>query len=99
MEEYLERKNYNKDINQMCPLCIKDQIKKIWAKVTIKCEGLLSGEKENTSELRHHFSEEEVELVEQAINPYKWAEKIDTKMTTHQQSYSHIDGIKIYFAL
>ena len=78
-KEYLEKKNYNKDINQMCPLCIKDQIKK-YGQVTIKCEGLLSGEKKIPPELRHHFSEEEVELVEQAINPYKWAEKnIDTK--------------------
>lgn len=77
--DYLGRKAYNKDINQMCSMCIKDQISK-HGHITIKCDGLLSGKSKIPEQFRHHFSEEEMDIVEQSINPYYWAEKnIDIK--------------------
>lgn len=76
--EYLENKKYNKDINSMCDLCIKDQIKK-YGQQTIRCEGMLSGKKTIPEQFAHMFTEEELDLVEQSINPYHWAAKnIDT---------------------
>ncbi len=76
--EYLSQKNYNKDINSMCDLCIKDQIKK-YGQQTIRCEGMLSGKKTIPEQFAHMFTEEELDLVEQSINPYHWAAKnIDT---------------------
>ena len=77
--DYLARKAYNKDINQMCSMCIKDQISK-HGQITIKCDGLLSGKSKIPEQFMHHFSEEEMDIVEQSINPYYWAEKnIDVK--------------------
>ena len=77
--DYLGRKAYNKDINQMCSMCIKDQISK-HGQITIKCDGLLSGKSKIPEQFMHHFSEEEMDIVEQSINPYYWAEKnIDIK--------------------
>ena len=77
--DYLGRKAYNKDINQMCSMCIKDQISK-HGHITIKCDGLLSGKAKIPEQFMHHFSEEEMDIVEQSINPYYWAEKnIDVK--------------------
>lgn len=77
--DYLGRKAYNKDINQMCSMCIKDQISK-HGHITIKCDGLLSGKAKIPEQFMHHFSEEEMDIVEQSINPYYWAEKnIDIK--------------------
>ncbi len=77
--DYLARKAYNKDINQMCSMCIKDQISK-HGQITIKCDGLLSGKAKIPEQFMHHFSEEEMDIVEQSINPYYWAEKnIDIK--------------------
>ena len=75
----MARKAYNKDINQMCSMCIKDQISK-HGQITIKCDGLLSGKSKIPEQFMHHFSEEEMDIVEQSINPYYWAEKnIDVK--------------------
>ena len=77
--DYLTRKAYNKDINQMCSMCIKDQISK-HGQITIKCDGILSGKAKIPEQFMHHFSEEEMDIVEQSINPYYWAEKnIDIK--------------------
>lgn len=77
--DYLARKAYNKDINQMCSMCIKDQISK-HGQITIKCDGILSGKAKIPEQFMHHFSEEEMDIVEQSINPYYWAEKnIDIK--------------------
>lgn len=79
--EYLEEKNYNKDINSMCDLCRKDQIKK-YGEITIKCTGLLSSRNMIPEQYQHMFSDEEKDTMEEAINPYYWAEKnIDVHST------------------
>ncbi len=79
--EYLASKNYNKDINKMCDLCREEQIRK-YGSITIKCTGLLSSKTLVPEQYAHMFSEEELDLLEQSVNPYHWAAKnIDTKNT------------------
>lgn len=72
--EYLESKNYNQDINEMCKLCIKDQKAKHGG-ITIACKGLASKSQYIKPEEEHNFTEEDMDLMEQAANPYHWAEK------------------------
>lgn len=79
--EYIVNKNYNKDISKMCETCIKEQISK-YGQVTIKCSGLLGAKNSVPPEFEHMFDPEEMDLLEQASNPYYWASKnIDTKNT------------------
>ncbi len=79
--EYIDSKNYNKDVNKMCDLCIKDQLSKYGA-ITIKCNGLLGAKNSMPPEFEHLFDKEELEILEEAANPYYWASKnIDTKNT------------------
>lgn len=70
--EYLKRKNYNKDINKMCELCKKDQIKK-HGKITIKCSGLRDINTYLPKEMLYNFDEEEIQKLREMINPYEWA--------------------------
>ena len=72
--QYLQEKDYNKDINKMCDLCIKEQVKKYGTR-TIKCSGLLSADEMVPAQYSHMFSQEERDLMEEAINPYYWAAK------------------------
>ena len=79
--EYIVNKNYNKDVSKMCEICVKDQISK-YGQVTIKCNGLLGAKNSVPPEFEHMFDSEEMDLLEQASNPYYWASKnIDTKNT------------------
>ena len=72
--EYLESKNYNHDINEMCRLCIQEQKAKSGG-ITIACKGLASKSQYIKPEEEHNFTEEDMDLMEQAANPYHWAEK------------------------
>lgn len=72
--EYLESKNYNHDINKMCELCIKDQKAK-YGEITIKCKGLATKSLYIKPEEEHNFTEEDMDIMEQAANPYHWAER------------------------
>ncbi len=72
--EYLESKNYNHDINKMCELCIKDQ-KARHGEITIKCKGMASKSLYIKPEEEHNFTEEDMDIMEQAANPYHWAER------------------------
>lgn len=72
--DYLQSKNYDKDINNMCGSCIADQ-KKRYGEITIQCSGMLTAEHMVTDEVRHMFTEEEFDLLRQTFNPYYWADK------------------------
>lgn len=72
--QYLESKNYNHDINEMCRLCIQEQKAKSGG-ITIACKGLASKSQYIKPEEEHNFTEEDMDLMEQAANPYHWAEK------------------------
>ena len=64
--QYLQEKDYNKDINKMCDLCIKEQVKKYGTR-TIKCSGLLSADEMVPAQYSHMFSQEERDLMESVI--------------------------------
>ncbi len=67
-------KNYNQDINKMCSLCKEEQINK-FGEITIRCKGLASKDIYVTSEQVHNFTKDDLDIMEQAINPYHWAER------------------------
>lgn len=71
--EYLKHKNYDKDINNMCKNCQREQIKK-YGEITIKC----SGPKDVSvldQNIVANLDKEELEEVKQAMSPVYWAEK------------------------
>lgn len=72
-KDYLNRKNYSKDINKMCSDCQKDQIRK-HGRITIKCTGPrnISRVPEDVIAL---MSESELETIKQTVDPYYWADK------------------------
>lgn len=70
-QEYLTKKDYNKDPNKMCDLCKKDQVKR-YGKITIPCKGLATTPPEH-KKLLSSLTAEEKGLVEQLYNPYAWA--------------------------
>lgn len=71
--EYLKHKNYDKDINNMCRNCQREQIKK-YGEITIKCSG-----PKDISVLDQNIvadmNKEELEEIKQAMSPVYWAEK------------------------
>lgn len=71
--EYLESKNYDSDINEMCGKCIASQIQQNGSQ-TIECRGLASADMLLDESIKHLFSEEDIETAEQLANPYAWAE-------------------------
>ena len=53
-KDYLRDKDYNKDINKMCELCIKEQ-KETHGKVVINCKGLADARTELGSDIVDHY--------------------------------------------
>ena len=70
-EDYLAKKNYNKDPEKMCDLCIKEQKRKYGA-VTIKCDGLATTPAQIKKAYGKSLGSGELELIEQIYNPYLW---------------------------
>lgn len=71
--EYLKQKNYDKDINNMCRNCQREQIRK-YGEITIKC----SGPKDISvldQNIIANMNKEELEEIKQAMSPVYWAEK------------------------
>lgn len=78
-EEYLASKKYDKNIDNMCTNCIKEQKAK-YGKITVECSGPLTIDNMVPEEVRHVLSTEELQLLREAYNPYEWAENnIDVK--------------------
>lgn len=78
-EEYLASKKYDKNIDNMCTNCIKEQKAK-HGKITVECNGPLTIDNMVPEEVRHVLSSEELQLLREAYNPYEWAENnIDVK--------------------
>lgn len=70
--DYLAQKSYNKDINKMCDICRKDQIKK-FGSITIPCHGLadIPSHIKNANIL----TKDDLDLARQIYDPYFWATK------------------------
>ena len=71
--EYLKQKNYDKDINNMCRNCQREQIRK-YGEITIKC----SGPKDISvldQNIIANMNKEELEEIKQVMDPVYWAEK------------------------
>lgn len=71
--EYLESKDYDSDINEMCGKCIASQIQQ-YGEQKIECRGLASADMLLDESIKHLFSEDDIETAEQLANPYAWAE-------------------------
>ena len=75
--DYLKEQNYNKDINEMCSLCIKEQIEK-YGKQTIPCSGLNSAKEKMSDELYKQIvstlSEHEIKEMNSLFDPYTYME-------------------------
>ena len=71
--EYLKQKNYDKDINNMCRNCQREQIRK-YGEITIKC----SGPKDISvldQNIVANMNKEELEEIKEVMSPVYWAEK------------------------
>ena len=71
--EYLKQKNYDKDINNMCRNCQREQIRK-YGEITIKC----SGPKDISvldQNIIANMNKEELKEIKQVMSPVYWAEK------------------------
>lgn len=77
-KDYLDKKNYNHDINQMCSLCQEKQIKE-HGKIVIECKGLATATSFIDKEYLHQFADEEQQMLEYIYNPHKWALNAFTK--------------------
>ena len=77
-KDYLRDKDYNKDINKMCELCIKEQ-KETYGKVVINCKGLADARTELGSDIVDHYEEvlppEEFRKVLSLYDPYAFMEE------------------------
>ena len=71
-KEYLDSKNYNSDINEMCGQCIASQIQQ-HGEQKIECRGLASEDMLIDESVKHLFSDEDIVTAEQLSNPYAWA--------------------------
>lgn len=75
--DYLKEQNYNKDINEMCSLCIKEQIEK-YGKQTIPCSGLNSAKEKMSEELYEQIiqtlSPQEIKEMNALFDPYTYME-------------------------
>lgn len=77
-KDYLEEKNYNKDISKMCDICIADQ-KATHGKVVIKCNGLADVRTELGDALVDEYQDalppEEFRKIEALYDPYAFMEE------------------------
>lgn len=77
-KDYLEEKNYNKDINKMCELCIAEQ-KETHGKVVIKCNGLADVRTELGDDLVDEYEEalppDEFRKIQSLYDPYTFMEE------------------------
>lgn len=71
--EYLKRKNYNKDINQMCTNCQKDQLKR-FGKITIECNGPRKVTEHVPDDILDELSDDERAIVASLYDPYMYAD-------------------------
>ena len=71
--EYLNRKNYDKNVSNMCRNCQKEQIQK-YGEITIKCKGPRSIDIV-PEEIVQVMTQEELDKVKQSVDPYYWAER------------------------
>jgi hypothetical protein len=75
-------------VKSMCEICIDNQMKQ-HGKITIKCNGLASSSQLINEEIRHMFSEEDVQQLEEMANPYAWADRyIDVGTPEHRRMFS-----------
>lgn len=72
-KDYLKKKNYNTDPNEMCRICQMNQIKK-FGEITIECSGPKTVVGKMPDEIKANFSDEELDKIEQTKNPYAWAD-------------------------
>lgn len=72
-KEYMEAKNYDPDIDNMCKRCIKEQTLK-YGEQNIECKGLASADMLLDESIKHLFSEDDLIIAEQLANPYAWAD-------------------------
>lgn len=77
-KDYLLEKNYNKDINKMCEICIKEQ-KDTHGRIVIKCKGLASAETDLGSDIveeyKNQLPPEEFRKVLSLYDPYAFMEE------------------------
>ena len=75
--DYLNEQNYNKDVNQMCALCIKEQIEK-YGSQTIPCTGLNSAKDKMSEDLfkqiANTLTEQEIKEMDAIFDPYTYME-------------------------
>lgn len=71
--EYLNRKNYDKNVSNMCRNCQKEQIQK-YGEIRIKCKGPRSIDIV-PEEIIQVMTQEELDKVKQSVDPYYWAER------------------------
>lgn len=75
--DYLKEQNYNKDVNQMCALCIKEQFEK-YGSQTIPCTGLNSAKDKMSEDLfkqiANTLTEQEIKEMDAIFDPYTYME-------------------------
>ena len=72
-KDYLKDKNYNKDLDKMCELCVKDQIKK-YGSQTIICKGLNKAEA-MLGEAAKDMDKEELAEFDILYNPFDYMDR------------------------
>ena len=76
-KDYLKEQNYNKDVNQMCALCIKEQFEK-YGSQTIPCTGLNSAKDKMSEDLFKQIAstltEQEIKEMDAIFDPYTYME-------------------------
>lgn len=72
-QDYLKKKNYDKDVKNMCRNCQQEQIRK-YGKITIKCSGPKTIDV-LPEDIISSLTAEEYEEAKQEMEPYYWAEK------------------------
>lgn len=73
-KDYLAEKNYNKDVNKMCEICIEDQKKK-FGRIRIPCNGLNTASniaKGHFDKIVKNLSEQEVKELDAIYNPFTY---------------------------
>lgn len=75
-------------IDGMCERCISKQIRD-HGEIVIKCRGLATVENSIPEEIRHKFSESEMEVFKEIVDPYHWADKyIDPHTPTAKRMFN-----------
>ena len=73
-KDYLVQKNYDKDINNMCTNCQKEQMIK-YGHIAIKCNGPKLLEYHIPDDALCMLNENEISSIREGIDPYYWADK------------------------